>query len=165
MKRFQLGFGFWLFTLSLAAAGLIIGGFIAFQNAKAQKIQTQTSREVALSCTTDMATQFHIHPTLTITLFGQRQEIQANIGVTTLCMNAIHTHDASGVLHVESPVKKDFTLGDFFAVWKRPFTKEHILDTVLSSGQQVIVTVNGKEVATFDQTIMNDKDQIGIEVR
>ncbi len=80
-------------------------------------------------------------------------------------MNAIHTHDASGVLHVESPVKKDFTLGDFFAVWKRPFTKEQVLDTVLSSGQQVIVTVNGKEVATFDQTIMNDKDQIGIEVR
>jgi sulfur carrier protein ThiS len=112
-----------------------------------------------------MATEFHIHPVLKITLLGKIQEIPANIGVTSLCMNAVHTHDASGVLHVESPVKKDFTLGDFFAVWQKPFTKERVIDTVLLSEQQVIVTVNGKEVDTFDQTVMNDKDQIGIEVR
>lgn len=165
MKRFQLGFGFWLFTVSLTVAVLIIGGFIAFQNAKEEKIQKQTSREVALFCTTDMATQFHIHPMLKIKILGKEQEIPADIGITPLCMNAIHTHDVSGVIHIESPVKKDFTLGDFFAVWQKPFTKEQVIDAVLLSGQRTIVTVNGKEVDTFDQTIMNDKDQIGIEVR
>ncbi len=165
MKGLKLGFGFWLFTLSLAAAVLIIGGFIVFQNAKQEKIQKQTSREVALSCTTDMATQFHIHPVLKMTLLGKAQEIPANIGITPLCMNAIHTHDASGVIHIESSVKKDFTLGDFFAVWQKPFTKEQVIDAVLLSGQKVSVTVNGKEVETFDQTILNDKDQIEVIVR
>ena len=165
MKGLQLGFGFWLFTVSLVVAVLIIGGFLTFQNVKKEKIEMQTSREVALTCTTDMATQFHIHPVLTMKILGKVQEIPAEIGVTPLCMNAIHTHDANGTIHIESPIKKDFTLSDFFAVWKKPFTKAQVLDTVLSPGQRIIVTVNGKEVETFDQTIMNDKDQIEIIVQ
>lgn len=165
MKGLQFGLGFWLFILSIAVAGFIIWGTMAFQNAKGANIQTQTSREIALSCTTDAETTFHIHPVLKVTLLGKAQEIPTDIGINTLCMNAIHTHDAGGVLHIESPVKKDFTLGDFFAVWQKPFTKEQVIDTVLLPGQRVIVTVNGKEVDTFDQTIMNDNDQIGIEVR
>jgi hypothetical protein len=88
MKRFQFGFGFWLFTISLAVAALIIGGFVAFQNVKEKKIQRQTSREAALTCTTDMATEFHIHPMLKITLLGKAQEISPNIGITPLCMNS-----------------------------------------------------------------------------
>ena len=30
---------------------------------------------------------------------------------------ALHTHDASGIVHIESPDKRDYTLGQFFDVW------------------------------------------------
>jgi hypothetical protein len=32
----------------------------------------------------------------------------------------LHTHDASGVIHIESPVRRRYTLGEFFDVWGQP---------------------------------------------
>jgi hypothetical protein len=32
-------------------------------------------------------------------------------------LTELHTHDASGIMHVESPVAKNFDLGQFFGVW------------------------------------------------
>lgn len=112
----------------------------------------QTNREVALRCTTDMATQFHIHPQLKIMINGAPQEVPANIGIGARCMNALHTHDASGTIHVESPEKRDFTLADFFAVWGKPFSQDQIIRE----------TVNGIEVKDYENTVFRDKDQIVI---
>ncbi len=126
-----------------------------------------TSREVALLCTTDMATEFHIHPNLTIILDGENVYIPENIGIKATCMSSIHTHEGGGVIHVEAPVKRDFTLGDFFAVWDKPFDKNSILSavTIGESGGEVAslkVSVNGVEVDTYENTIMRDKDNIVI---
>lgn len=123
---------------------------------------SKTNREVALSCTTDMATKFHIHPNLKIMAYGQLQEIPADIGVNNICMHPLHTHDASGKIHVESPEKRDFTLGDFFAVWNKTFTKDQILDYKVDETHIIRETVNGKEVTTFENTILNDLDEIVI---
>ena len=32
----------------------------------------------------------------------------------------LHTHDASGIIHVESPTDRAYTLGNFFDVWGEP---------------------------------------------
>jgi hypothetical protein len=37
------------------------------------------------------------------------------------CFYWLHTHAADGVIHIESPVKRTYTLGDFFNVWGQPF--------------------------------------------
>ena len=112
---------------------------------------SKTNREVALSCTTDMATQFHIHPVLKIILGNQVQEIPADIGIKPTCMNAIHTHDNTGVIHIESPEKRDFNLPDFFAVWG--------ID-INTFGKLIKMVVNGKETTEYENYIMQDKDQI-----
>ena len=122
----------------------------------------RTNREVALICTTDMATQFHIHPHLEILINGRREEIPANIGIKSTCMNALHTHDTSGTIHVESPEQRDFTLADFFAVWNKPFNKDHIIDYKTDSQHAIRETVNGKEVLDYENTVLRDKDQIVI---
>ena len=164
MKK-QIGFGFWLCVISLTVVGLFIWAGIAYQKSSMADYNAKTSREVALICTLDMATRFHIHPNLKILVNGTPQIIPANVGINTLCMNAIHTHDATGVLHVESPVKKDFTLGDFFAVWKKEFNKNQILDYKTDSTHSLTVTVNGKLVDTYENTIMNDQDNIVVEYK
>jgi hypothetical protein len=34
----------------------------------------------------------------------------------------MHTHDGSGVMHIETNVPKVFTLGQFFALWGQPLS-------------------------------------------
>src|SRR5829696_3142641 len=60
----------------------------------------------------------HIHQHLDIFVNGKRQEVPANIGVYAgQFLTELHTHDPSGVVHVESPTSRDFDLGQFFGAW------------------------------------------------
>ena len=161
----RIGFGFWLFIISIAVVGLLIWGSVAYNKSTIENYTAKTSREVALACTLDMYTKFHIHPVLKIVIDGQSQVIPANIGIRNACMNAIHTHDATGLLHVEAPVKKDFTLGDFFAVWQKEFNKDQILDSKVDKTHTITLTVNDQPVDTFENTILVDKDNIVIEYK
>lgn len=121
-----------------------------------------TTREVALTCTTDMATKFHIHPHLTITINGTPQDIPSGIGIKPQCMNSLHTHGTGGEIHVESPEKRDFTLADLFAVWGEPFDRTQILDQKVDDQHVIRVTVNGTTVETYEHTVLMDKDDIVI---
>ena len=165
VKDFFTSFGFWMFVGSIAIVVAIIFGSTAYQKSVISADEAKTSREVALTCTTDMATQFHIHPHLSIVINGVDQKIPANIGITSVCMNSIHTHDDSGTLHIEAPVKKDFTIGDFFAVWDKQFNKNQVLDYKADSTHIVTISVNDKLVDTFENTVINDVDKIVIEYK
>lgn len=154
--------GYWLIGGISVIVILVIVGGVWLSGKKQQAFAQKSSRDVALTCTTDMATKFHIHPNLEIVINGQRQEIPANIGVTPICMNAIHTHDTAGTLHVESPAQKDFTVGDFFAVWGKPFSKDQVLDSKVDDAHIIRITVNGTEVQGYENTVMHDKDRIVI---
>ena len=165
IKDIFSSFGFWIGVISFIIVVLIVWGSSTYEKVTIVKYETKTSREVALTCTTDMATQFHIHPVLKIIISGKEQIIPANIGITNTCMNSIHTHDDSGTLHIESPVKKDFTLGDFFAVWGKQFNKDQILDYKIDSTKTITVTLGGKLVDTYENTLLNDKDNIIIEYK
>jgi hypothetical protein len=37
------------------------------------------------------------------------------------CIYWLHTHDGTGIIHIESPIKRDFTLGQFFDIWAKKF--------------------------------------------
>ena len=144
----------------LAMSVLSFKGFFRVENSDIS--EPLTNREVALLCTTDMATEFHIHPNLTIIINGQKQEIPPNIGINVTCMNSIHTHEGGGVIHVESPIQRDFTLSDFFAVWGKPFDSQNILSFQTDDTHTIVVSVNGAIVDTFENTVLRDKDDIVI---
>jgi hypothetical protein len=38
----------------------------------------------------------------------------------------LHTHDATGIIHVESPDARAYTLGNFFDIWGRPLTTTNV---------------------------------------
>jgi hypothetical protein len=60
----------------------------------------------------------HIHQHLDIFVNGKRMPIPANIGIYDgEFLTELHTHDPSGIMHLESPVAENFTLGQFFGVW------------------------------------------------
>jgi hypothetical protein len=75
---------------------------------------------------------FHIHAHLTVFVDGTARRIPYGVGIpgaqvsaTPLgpyvgagtCFYWLHTHAADGIIHVESPVQRTYTLGNFFDVW------------------------------------------------
>jgi hypothetical protein len=70
----------------------------------------------------------HVHTHLTILDGDERVTVPANIGHSDRERFAaqLHTHDTSGILHVESPTRESFTLGQFFDEWGVPLTAWHV---------------------------------------
>lgn len=64
-------------------------------------------------------TVLHIHQHLDVFVRGRRIVVPAGIGIDAAqgFISPIHTHDASGIVHVESPDIRTFTLGQLFGVW------------------------------------------------
>src|SRR3954452_814473 len=62
---------------------------------------------------------FHIHALLRVYVNGRQVPVPALIGIDprTGLLAPLHTHDASGAVHIESARPVPFTLGQFFAVW------------------------------------------------
>lgn len=98
----------------------------------------------------------HIHPVLSITVDDVPETIPANIGVTQTCMAEIHTHDATGVVHVETATADrvgQLSFEDFFAVWGAPVVRE---------GYTMVVTVNGEAVESLATIPLRDGDQVQV---
>jgi hypothetical protein len=50
---------------------------------------------------------FHIHSHLIILINGHYYAVPALIGITNNCFYWLHTHDGTGIIHIESPVKEN----------------------------------------------------------
>jgi hypothetical protein len=60
----------------------------------------------------------HIHQHLDIFVNGKHEPVPQGVGIYDgQFLTELHTHDTTGILHVESPTKKNFDLGQFFGVW------------------------------------------------
>ena len=67
-------------------------------------------------------TALHIHQHLDLFVNGKHVVVPGGIGIDPdlRFISPLHTHDESGVIHVESPTVRKFTLGQFFGVWGVP---------------------------------------------
>ena len=61
-------------------------------------------------------------------------------------VSAIHTHDASGLVHVHSPDLRSYTLGQLFDVWGVSLTQERIGGYCVGAGRTLTVEANGRRV-------------------
>jgi len=68
-----------------------------------------------VACATSEA--YHIHSMVSIYRNGVRLALPGNIGRNDACNYDLHSHDGSGVMHLETATPKFFTLGQFFSVW------------------------------------------------
>jgi hypothetical protein len=108
-----------------------------------------------ISCSTNEQTLFHIHAHLTIFVNGVAKQVPAGIGIpdataqntaqgpfvtSGTCFYWLHTHAADGIVHIESPVKRTYTLGQFFDEWGQPLGTGQVGP---ASGK-VVTIVDGK---------------------
>jgi len=94
----------------------------------------------------------HTHQHIDIFIRGRSTAVPALIGIVAKpvpLFAPIHTHDDTGIIHVESPVQRDFSLGEFFDVWGVRFTSMCIGAYCNTGTERLEVFANG-QVVTFD---------------
>ena len=94
-----------------------------------------------ISCQSSEQTLFHIHAHLTVFVNGSARQIPAAIGIPGAvaqstpagsfveegtCFYWLHTHAADGIIHIESPVHRSYTLGNFFDEWGQPLSTSRV---------------------------------------
>ena len=112
-------------------------------------------------CDVNEQTAYHIHAHLAI-LNGDQGDVSvpANIGIRSSCLYWLHTHDDTGVIHIEAPkdqASRVFTLGDFFSVWGQPLDSTHVATLTLKADQKLVVYVDGKRYDKDPKTIQLQK--------
>lgn len=87
----------------------------------------------------------HHHDHLDIVINGETVPVPAQIGLSNEAEVPMHTHDSTGIIHVEaSDVTFKPTLGLFFDVWGVSFTEQNIGGYVADKTHGLSVYVNGK---------------------
>jgi len=112
----------------------------------------------AIECDTSESLVFHIHAHLDIFVNGNPIKVPAFIGINdNTCLYWLHTHKPNGVIHIESPQEKVFTLGQFFDIWKSTSTGMPPAD------REPIIYVNGQAVTTsLKDTPLHAHDEIAL---
>jgi len=129
-----------------------------------------------ISCQRNEQLIFHIHSHLVLFVNGAQRQVAGGIGIPGskvvsspqgpaasggTCLYWLHTHAPDGIIHVESPIHRTYTLGDFFDEWGQPL------------GPSVLGPYKGHVVAMYDGKLykgnprdipLNPHAQIQLEV-
>lgn len=92
--------------------------------------------------------RLHIHQHLDIVINGSGYRIPAGIGIDSRgrFISPLHTHDITGIIHLESPTIRRYTLGELFDVWGLRFSSRCIGSYCAKGKKEIWVYVDGKRV-------------------
>jgi hypothetical protein len=154
--------------------------FIPISESNDEKLSYQLDSSLSSSNVTNKKIVMHIHPQLNVTLDGKSLVIPAGIGINTTLWNdhtldqygmgpmkmttkemnmimqgmaPLHTHDTSGIIHVESNEFRNYTLGQFLQIWG-----------IDLDGREVKLSVNGNDVKDYKNHILTDKEQMILNI-
>jgi hypothetical protein len=112
-----------------------------------------------IQCSSREQLAYHIHARLQVYVSGQPRSLPGGIGLlkpvvqtsaygpvygAQQCYYWLHTHASDGVVHIESPTRRVYTLGEFFDEWGQPLSRGEVAGargpvTVFFNGQRVNV--------------------------
>lgn len=110
----------------------------------------------------------HIHPRLELVVNNQSVTVPGDLGIdTTACdqaMHLLHTHDASGKLHIEGYEPFTPTAELIFQVWNISYPDDASLQPIFEDPTNVTVTVNGAATdAAWHEIELIDGETLRIE--
>ena len=108
----------------------------------------------------------HVHAHLQLFDRGRRVQVPADIGMPlgTGCLYWLHTHADDGIIHIESPVARQFTLGEFFDIWGDSLSRTQASAIRAPRGKTLTITVNGKRWSGNPRAIaLRDREEIVIQ--
>jgi hypothetical protein len=98
---------------------------------------------------------YHVHAHLDVIVGGNPQVVPADIGIDLQrqLISPLHTHDASGVIHIEAAQPATFTLGQFFTEWGVRLAPGCVGAYCDGANQPVRFYVDGKPVTSDPREI------------
>jgi hypothetical protein len=148
-------------TIILAAAAIVVvAGLLAgllIHNATATAGETVYNPDYppidGVYCDQLEQTAYHHHVLLTIYIDDQQVTVPAGVGIagnpsSPICYYWLHTHDTTGIVHIEAPSGGSYTLKDFLDIWQN-FANSNSSITYpsqLASSTGWTVYINGKKV-------------------
>lgn len=115
---------------------------------------TSTGTIQGVGCDPLEGTVSHIHAHLDLVVDSKPITIPAEIGIKpNECLYWLHTHNTSGVIHIESPQLTTFTLGQFIQVWDNTAGISPTFEGVTHGDKNIKVFVNGTEVKNSYENI------------
>jgi hypothetical protein len=101
-------------------------------------------------------TRLHIHQHLDVVISGSGYPVPAGIGIDSRSqfISPLHTHDFTGIIHIESPTIRRYTLGEFFDVWGLRFSSRCIGGYCAKGKKKVWVYVDGRRVSGDPRAIV-----------
>jgi hypothetical protein len=181
----------WGYIVPAIVVGVVIIGAVYFSttNGVTSVITTvpTVNTSFPIPCLGAESTFLHIHPWLQIFVNGQGVTIPGGIGIKNpsigspsrggytygggpnSCFEPVHTHDNSGIIHIESPANTNYTLGQFFQIWastyayalvgssKQPivFSSTNILGFVSNATASVTLLVDGQKSNAYGSLVLN----------
>jgi hypothetical protein len=149
-------------TTSSATSSSGSAGQIGFEGVAIEQGQdlapastTQTGAVDGIQCGPTEQLAYHIHAHLAVYVNGSLRALPGGIGIPGSqvvqsaqgpvaaggqCIYWMHTHAPDGVIHIESPTQRIYTLGNFFDIWHQPLSATQ----VGSASGKVTALVNGK---------------------
>ena len=138
---------------------------------------TSTGTVDGIHCGATEQLAYHVHAHLVIFDRGKARQVPYGIGigpprkaqqtpygafvVAGSCFHWLHTHAADGIIHIESPTAKRYTLGNFFDVWGQPLGR----DRVGPLSGHVTVLVNGRRFTGSPRSVLlRPRTQIQLDV-
>jgi hypothetical protein len=107
----------------------------------------------------------HDHVSLAISSNGEQIIVPQGIGIESslwkdhaldkygpIGLSPLHTHDTSGVIHIESTANREYTFGEFLQVWGTDTSKI------------ANVTVDGNQVPDFKDHVMKGGEKLQMEI-
>jgi hypothetical protein len=125
---------------------------------------TRTGTVDGIRCGSTEQLAYHIHAHLSIFVDGKPRALPGGVGIPGSqevqtsegpvadggqCIYWLHTHAPDGVIHVESPAERIYTLGNFFDEWRQPLSSDQVGD----AKGKVTALVDGKPWTKDPRTI------------
>ena len=108
-----------------------------------------------IQCDSHEQVAYHVHTRLTVYVDGQMRPLPPGIGIVdpvaqrttrgpfyeaSRCYYWLHVYVQDGIIHIESPTKQTYTLGQLFDIWQQPLSRTQ----VASAKGSMVVFVDGR---------------------
>lgn len=144
---------------------LVIIAFTNFGNTFDYKIYATDPSIDGIQCGAMEQLGYHIHTHLDIFVNSHQITVPSLIGITDSCFYWLHTHDQSGIIHIESPVKKEFTLGQFIDIWGKKYYAGQIFSNTITDNKKLTTYINGdilRNGTDLKDIVFHPHDEIAI---
>jgi hypothetical protein len=104
----------------------------------------------------------HYHAHLDVIINGEAVTVASQIGIAKTTISPMHTHDKSGVVHIEAEEDAEFTTQQFFTEWEVALDKDCVGEFCADDDHQLLGFVNGEQVDDPSAIVFTRHDEVVI---